>query len=201
MLKNKQYYDWFAHSGCQLAPQDMMNFWLLPNNQTKTDPLYLSLLLPASHPLLFPLPVICSPKERRWHLRMMNSFNVMTFLLRTSHPPSCPRPCRWDRDRWRYFAMCVHVWVTMGNGGRGCLAVTQWNWFWCWWMVVDPPSDQQSSREINPDTGGLLESSHDRPWTRGERQAGRQTDGADGFMTMIYLLRLCPYIYVCNFQV
>lgn len=33
-----------------------------------------------------------------------------------------------------------------------------------------------------------------------DRQAGGQTDGTIGFMTMINLLRFSPYIYVCNFS-
>lgn len=57
--------------------------------------------------------------------------------------------------------------------------------------------------EINPGWLGLLESGGDRPRARAGRRAGGQTDGAEGPATVIYLLRLCPYICVCvcDFQV
>lgn len=90
-----------------------MNSWLITNNQTNAKQ-----PSDAPPPMLL-VPFICSPQELLWHLRMMNSFIALTPLPRTAHP----RPCRWDRDRWRYLCTCACQWgqegdVSFGVSGR-----------------------------------------------------------------------------------
>lgn len=199
-VKHEQYEDWFAESGSQPTPQAVMNFWLITNNETnmKQDPPphSLSLLLPPSHPLLLPLPFICSPKERLWHLRMMNSFSALTFLLRTSHPPSCPRPCRWDRDRWRYFALCVHVWVSVVMVGVG---VMQWHseisFGVVGWRATHLQISSQPGRLIQTQEACWREGMTGPEWEERDRQVDRQMGRMGSWQWYTYWE--CVHICMC----
>lgn len=98
------------------SSQAVMNSWLITNNQTNAK--QLSDTPPHAYFVLL-VPFICSPQELLWHEWMMNSFIALTPLPRTAHP----RPCRWDRDRWRYSCTCVCRWgqegdISFGVSGR-----------------------------------------------------------------------------------
>lgn len=202
MVKHKQYEDWFVHSGCRPTPQAMTNFWLMTNNQTNIKP---NSHLPhpssphSSSPFLLSLPFICSLKQWLWHLRMMNSFSALTFLLRTSHPPSCPRPCRWDRDRWRYFAICVHVWVSVGIVGGG---VMQWHSEISFGVGGWRPTHLQ----ISSQPGRLIQTQEAcwRAVTGPEREErDRQVDRQMGWIGswQWYTYWDCIHISECDFQI
>lgn len=126
MLKHKQYHNWFAHSGCQLTPQDMMNFWLLPNNQTNIKQTTSILLCYSLPPILSSFLSLSSALLKNdsdtseWWTPSMCwpfSFGLVT------HPPALVHvdETETDEDILQCVCMCGWRWGMVGGG------VLQWH--------------------------------------------------------------------------